>query len=180
MPQDLLQAPTTPLFRNAMAQVPAAVHVVTTHGPAGLHGTTATAFSSLSDDPPSVLVCINRQARLHDILRANGRFCVNQLSGGQAALAATFASSKTGAQERFDSTGPWDLLADVDGADHLAHPLAAARLACAVTAMIDGNTHSIFIGRVTGMLLADAADALAYHRRAFLPIGTVADAMAPQ
>ncbi|EGD60429.1 4-hydroxyphenylacetate 3-monooxygenase, reductase subunit [Novosphingobium nitrogenifigens DSM 19370] len=171
MAHDFPKEASTQLFRDAMAQLPAAVHVVTTMGKAGLHGTTVTAFSSLSDEPPSVLVCVNRKSRIHDVLRDNGCFCVNQLSGGQDAVAAAFANSALGVEDRFDKTGPWHEWTDPLGATHRAHPEAAGSLTCELVSILDGYSHSIFIGRVTGIALRDGASALAYYRRGFEKIG---------
>src|SRR5947207_2348847 len=64
-------------FREAMSRLGAAVHVVTTDGPAGKTGFTATAVVSVSDDPATLLVCLNRTATSMPILRENGVFCVN-------------------------------------------------------------------------------------------------------
>jgi flavin reductase len=55
-----------------MAALGGTVTIITTDGPAGRHGMTATAVCSLSDAPPSLLVCLNRSARMHDVLAANG------------------------------------------------------------------------------------------------------------
>ncbi|RYY93418.1 MAG: hypothetical protein EOO24_26860, partial [Comamonadaceae bacterium] len=82
--------PTREAFRDAMAQVGAAVHVVTTDGPAGRAGFTASAVCSLSDTPPMVLVCLNRQASVHDAFDRNGVLCVNTLAAGHESLAMLF------------------------------------------------------------------------------------------
>lgn len=159
--------PTT-LFREAMARLPAAVHVITTKGPAGTHGTTATALTSLSDAPPSLLVCINRQARLHDILHENGSFCANLLAGPQADVAAAFANGALDPAARFAATGPWGETV-LDGHCYLGHPGAQSRLACRVERAIAHATHTLFIGAVVAIELAEpgAEPALLYHRRAF-------------
>ena len=68
-------------FRNAMAQLPAAVNIITTNGPGGRCGITASAVCSVTDSPPTVLVCVNRNSATHDVFRTNGRLCVNVLCG---------------------------------------------------------------------------------------------------
>jgi hypothetical protein len=68
-----------PQFREAMSRLGAAVHVVTTAGPAGKTGFTATAVCSVSDAPPTLLVCLHRRNHTGPILRENKVFCVNTL-----------------------------------------------------------------------------------------------------
>ena len=65
------------LFREAMSRLGAAVHVVTTAGPGGMTGFTATAVCSVSDAPPTMLVCINRKSSGAPALHENKVFCVN-------------------------------------------------------------------------------------------------------
>ena len=70
-------------FREAMAQLGAAVHVVTTNGPAGRGGVTATAVVSVSDQPATLLVCLNRRSQIAPILGENHVLCVNTLRAGR-------------------------------------------------------------------------------------------------
>src|SRR4249919_3577869 len=96
-----------PAFREAMSRLGAAVHVVTTAGPGGKTGFTATAVCSVSDAPPTLLVCLNRGATSMPILRGNGVFCVNTLRAGDELIADTFAGrTKVAREARFD-TGQW-------------------------------------------------------------------------
>src|SRR6266850_2849857 len=83
-------------FREAMSRLGAAVHVVTTAGPAGKTGFTATAVCSVSDAPPTLLVCLNRKSAGGPMMRENGVFCVNTLGADAEALADMFAG-RTGA-----------------------------------------------------------------------------------
>ena len=66
-------------FREAMSRLGAAVHIITTAGPAGKSGFTATAVCSVSDQPATLLVCLNRGSSSAPILTQNGVFCVNTL-----------------------------------------------------------------------------------------------------
>src|SRR5436305_12715569 len=77
-------------FREAMAQLGAAVHVVTTAGPAGTAGFTATAVCSVSDQPATLLVCVNRRRQVTPILDTNRVLCVNTLRAGRATVADGF------------------------------------------------------------------------------------------
>src|SRR5712664_4015072 len=69
------------MFREGMSQLGSAVNVVTTDGPGGKAGFTATAVCSVSDSPPTLLVCLNRKSTSGPILQTNQVFCVNTLSG---------------------------------------------------------------------------------------------------
>ena len=63
-------------FRDAMSSLSAAVNVVTTEGEAGRCGITATAVCSVTDTPPSVMVCINANSAMNPVFQGNGRLCV--------------------------------------------------------------------------------------------------------
>src|SRR5580700_11734013 len=95
------------VFREAMSRLGAAVHVVTTAGPAGKAGFTATAVCSVSDQPAMLLVCLNRRSNSAPLLAQNGVFCVNTLGADEEKLADLFAG-KSGVhlEERF-SVGEW-------------------------------------------------------------------------
>jgi flavin reductase len=94
-------------FLSAMRQVASGVTVVTTDGISGLAGLTVSAMCSLSADPPSLLICINRQSRAMEILRRNGVFCVNVLAVEQVEVARVFSrSSCEPGTDRFASV-PW-------------------------------------------------------------------------
>src|SRR5262249_47069152 len=79
------------LFREAMSRLGAAVHVVTTAGPGGKSGATATAVCSVSDAPPTLLICLNRRSQTNPVVTENGVFCVNTLGAGHADIANIFA-----------------------------------------------------------------------------------------
>jgi flavin reductase len=83
-------------FRNAMARVCAPVSIITTDGPAGRGGFTATAMCSVTDDPPTLLVCMNARSSQVEVFTKNGRFCVNVLSAEHQDLAAGFAGGRHG------------------------------------------------------------------------------------
>ena len=71
------------LFREAMSCVASAVSVVTTDGAFGCAGMTVSSMCSVSDDPPSVLVCLNKVSPVSEIVRTNGTMCVNVLRDNQ-------------------------------------------------------------------------------------------------
>ena len=150
-------------FRAAMATLGGTVSVITTDGPSGRHGMTATAVCAVSDDPASLLICVNRSARLHEVLAANGVFCVNILAAGQDAISQAFSDRSLSMDERFGSVGP---LIDLEpGVPALAD--AQAALACRVTMVIEAGTHSVFIGHVTRIHQGSGHGALVYYGRRY-------------
>src|SRR5215218_10270495 len=78
-------------FREAMSRLGAAVHVITTAGPAGKTGATATAACSVTDAPPTLLMCLNRGSQTYPVVMVNGVFCVNTLGASEAEIANLFA-----------------------------------------------------------------------------------------
>src|SRR5258705_7996260 len=84
-------------FREAMSRLGAAVHVIATAGPGGKTGATATAVCSVSDAPPTVLMCLNRRSQTNPVVTENGVFCVNTLGHAHAEIADIFAG-RTGVQ----------------------------------------------------------------------------------
>ena len=95
-----------------MSRLGAAVHVITTAGPGGKTGATATAVCSVSDAPPTLLMCLNRRSQTNPVVLENGVFCVNTLGAGEAEIADIFAG-RTGVMgsDRFNK-GEWTTLLD--------------------------------------------------------------------
>ncbi|VEC57435.1 Predicted flavin reductase RutF in novel pyrimidine catabolism pathway [Klebsiella aerogenes] len=77
-------------FRDAMAHVGAAVNIITTDGPAGRAGFTASAVCSVTDTPPTLLVCLNRSASVWPVFSEHHTLCVNTLAAGQETLSTLF------------------------------------------------------------------------------------------
>src|SRR3954453_752513 len=84
------------LFREAMSRLGAAVHVITTAGPGGKAGATATAVCSVSDAPPTLLMCLNRRSQTNPAVVENGVFCVNTLGDGGAEIEHAVAGGTGG------------------------------------------------------------------------------------
>lgn len=166
-------APSDPVsreaFRNAMARLGAAVSIVTTDGPAGRHGLTASAVCSVTDTPPTLLVCVNRQAGAHDPIARNGVLCINVLGPDHEALAVRFGRPGMTAAERFASAG-WERR--VTGA--LVLPDAAVALDCRVTGHQVVGTHTVFFAEVADITLAGTAAGLVYFDRLFHALGRTA------
>jgi flavin reductase len=151
------------LFREAMSRLGAAVHVVTTAGPGGKTGFTATAVCSVSDQPATVLVCLNRGSNSTAILRENGVLCVNTLRAGEESIADIFAGrTKVAREERFAS-GEWITLAT--GSPVLTTAVVA--FDCRVIEIKAVASHDIYFGAVAAIRSGAAGPALVYHDRAY-------------
>jgi flavin reductase (DIM6/NTAB) family NADH-FMN oxidoreductase RutF len=144
-----------------MRRYAATVTIITAADGTRRHGMTATSVTSLSLDPPSLLVCVNRDTLLHDILLTGRRFCVNVLSQEQAALSAAFSGALP-PEQRF-ALGAWEQSAD--GIDFLID--SQARVFCRKSAMMPFGTHSIVIGEVDDIGIRDASQPLLYRDAAY-------------
>jgi flavin reductase len=144
-------------FRFAMRRVASTVAIVSAQRDGERHGTTATSVTSISMDPPSVLVCFNQASRLHDFLHSQDRFCVNVLHTANLDIAKMFSSNAT-AGERF-ATGDWRT--DAAGIPYLAD--AQANLFCQKEQEIIYGSHTIFIGRVLQALMREDVSPLLYR-----------------
>lgn len=128
-------------FRRALGHFAASVTVVTSKlADDELGGLTVTAFSSLSLDPPLVLVCIDKRARIHDRLKKGGNFAVNFLAEDQEVVSRRFASSEP---DPFRETG-YSLGAT--GAPVLHGAIAAVE--CRIVNLLPGGDHTIVVGEV--------------------------------
>ncbi|MDH2414360.1 flavin reductase [Nocardioides sp. CER19] len=159
--------PTQERFRSAMANLSAGVNVVTTDGPAGRAGITVSAVCSVSDDPPTMLVCINRSSRSHGAFEVNGRLCINVLGGRHEDVALLFAGA-TGVSgaDRFDA-GEWDYAS----ADVPVLVGSAASVIGRVTEISGQGSHSVMFVEVERIIMNEEAGGLVYFRRQFHRIG---------
>ena len=150
-------------FREAMSRVAAAVHIVTTGGPAGLAGITATSVASITIEPPMMLVCMNKTSPSAARVIENGVFCINTLTGSHEALANVFAG-RTGhhLDERF-TCAEWTKL--VTGAPVLTR--AAAVFDCRLTEFKDVMTHFVMFGAVEAVEYSQGDCNLTYAHRKY-------------
>lgn len=148
-------------FREAMSRLGASVNLVTTDGPAGRGGLTVSAVCSVTDSPPTIVVCINRANRSHDVVRDNGVLCVNILAGRHEALSKAFASSRVSSEDRFGS-GEWATLAT--GSPVLTD--APTALDCRIVCRLEVGTHTMFICEVEQIRVREAEN-LVYFNRTF-------------
>lgn len=143
-------------FRQVLAHFASGVTIVTTcDGEQRPTGLTASAFCSVSLDPPLILICVDHKSQSYPHLRESGRFAINILHQGHEQLSRRFASSRL---DKFDGV-PFTL-------GTLGVPLIDAALAyleCrTVSAHVEGD-HTIFVGRVEAVGVGEG-DPLLYYR----------------
>jgi len=147
-------------FRSTMGAFATGVTVVTTVGHDELYGMTVNAFSSVSLDPPLVLICVNKSSRGHQLIRRSAVLSVNVLAAGQTDLARRFAAR--------DRPRGWQALAGVPfGRGANGCPViegAAAHIDCEARRMYAAGDHVIVVGAVIGMSNEPDAVPLLFHR----------------
>lgn len=149
-------------YIDAVAQHVSSVCVITTLIDGQRYGLTATAVSSVSAEPPRLLVCINKSGMTHDKIIAAGHFCVNVLAEHQDVVAMVFAGMGGARDDRF-ATGEWTTLKT--GAPALNG--AAAVFDCTLGETSDQSTHSVLFGDVVAASHIKGQDTLLYGVRRF-------------
>lgn len=150
-------------FIAAMRSVASSVTVVTTDGVAGRHGGTVSAFSSVSADPPTVLVCLFAESRIARAVTENGAFCVNVLSETDTYVADRFAGRHDHwVEDRFSGIecyGEPGMSPLIDG---------ASAFRCVTQQTIRSGSHLIVLGHVQYALASNASPLTyrdgGYHR----------------
>jgi len=145
-------------FRYAMRRLAATVTLVTTSDADGQrYGMLATSVTSVTMEPPMLLVCVSRTAHVHAALMARKRMCINVLLDEQAELVQTFSSSLPH-DERF---------ANANCQNHTAFDLpylrdAQALFFCEVDQVVEAGTHSVVLARVLESRAIDAVRPMVY------------------
>ncbi|MDP8079368.1 flavin reductase [Phocoenobacter skyensis] len=147
-------------FRNAMANLPSPVSIVTTEGKAGKVGLTVSAVCSVSDNPATLLFCINQSSGTHTVFKQNGTACVNVLSASQQELAEHFANMLDSTMEqRFE----WDIW---KATEQPALKEAVSTLQGKIINTYEVGTHTVFILQLTDIDTQED-DVLTYFNRGF-------------
>ncbi len=148
-------------FRAAMADLPAAVSIVTTVAEDGTpHGATVSAVSSLSMTPPLVLVCLDAASDTLAALTVGRGFLIHVTADGQQETAMAFAEK---GPEKFENTH-WTL--SDSGQPRLAD--SSMVLDCVVSDLLPGGDHTIVIGHINGIEHFEKRRPIIYHRRRML------------
>lgn len=146
-------------FRDAVGGFATGVNVITTQGEDHAYGMTASAFSSVSLDPPMILICIGSSATGSEMVRGNRVFAVNILSAEQEPLSRYFASKDR--PRGLDAFRAVPHRQEITGSPILEG--AAGYLDCAVHAEHEAGDHLIFIGEVLALGSDAGAQPLLFH-----------------
>ena len=151
-------------FRNAMSKLAAAVNIVTTQGEAGTCGITATAVCSITDTPPTVLVCVNRNSQMNTVFKQNKQVCINVLSVEQQELACHFAGMRESSMEERFNMEIWQEKHEPHHAPALIGSLV--NLHGTITTIHEVGTHSLFFVTLDKIDVYDG-NGLIYFNRGF-------------
>jgi len=150
-------------FRDGMSLVATPVHLITTDGAAGLGGCTASAVTSVTAEPPTLMVCLNESSSAAGLIQGNGCFNVNTLAADDEDLSEVFAGrAGVSGAERF-RFGSW--LNDEGECPILLSALAVFR--CRVAEVRKVSTHYLIMGEIFDVRQGRVRDALVYHNRSY-------------
>ncbi|WP_407729078.1 flavin reductase family protein [Pseudomonas helleri] len=153
-------------FKSAMGRFASSITLITTLDDAGQpHGLAATAFSSVSMDPASALICVNRSASASPIIKHSGLFCVNMLQSHHEPICKIF--SQPDLRERRFVEGDWRT--GVHGIRYLAD--AQASIFCEVVQEIEHGTHTVIIGNVIHVITQALDEPLLYMGGRYRELG---------
>jgi flavin reductase (DIM6/NTAB) family NADH-FMN oxidoreductase RutF len=131
-------------FKGGMQLLASSVTVITSEFEGTRRGMTATAVCSLAASPPSIILCVNQNARTYDHLMKSGKFCINVLSAEQQDIAEIFATSKGDSGDKFTSSGTWSS----SESDQPMLNGCLVNFVCEIDRCIPANTHMVVIGLV--------------------------------
>jgi flavin reductase (DIM6/NTAB) family NADH-FMN oxidoreductase RutF len=146
------------LFKQVLRQWASGITVITTLSGEKWIGVTASAFNSVSADPPLILVCLSRKLYTHRMIEDAGVFAVNILSAKQIEIGKTFAGMYPNVQDRFAGL---NCTTAVTGCPIL--PATAGWLDCHVHHAYSGGDHTIFVGEVAAASASENVEPLVYH-----------------
>lgn len=141
-------------FKQAMRRLATTIALVTTGRDENWSGMAATAVTSVTSDPPTILVAVNRTASMSPLLHNEQRFCVNLLAERHKDLVGVFSGQKKG-MARFES-GEW--ITSSEGLPVLKD--AVASLICTTQMTLGVATHTLFIGQVQSIVNHPSIDPL--------------------
>ncbi len=149
-------------LRTAMRAWASGVTIVTATSGGEQHGMTVSSFTSISVDPPQIIISLQTASRTHDVVAKAGAFGVTILSAGQQELAERFASHQISMSERLEGLDTETLLT---GAPFIKGGLAY--LDCRVTQSTPSGANTLFIAEVVAVREDDHAAPLVYHDRSY-------------
>ena len=147
--------PVNKKFLRAMRGITSTVTVISAKDGENKQAMTATSVASLSLDPPTMLICINHEASIHDVIKKGLGFCINILSVGQEDL-ADICSIKEKEVERF-LEGNWS---ESDGIPY--NKDSQSNMFCNCIKAIEHTTHTIYLGEIIKVLNQSSFNPLLY------------------
>ena len=147
--------PVNKEFLRAMRGITSTVTVISAKDGENKQAMTATSVASLSLDPPTMLICINHEASIHDVIKKGLGFCINILSVGQEDL-ADICSIKEKEAERF-LEGNWS---ESDGIPY--NKDSQSNMFCNCIKAIEHTTHTIYLGEIIKVLNQSSFNPLLY------------------
>jgi cob(II)yrinic acid a,c-diamide reductase len=151
------------LYRDAMARYAGHVQLVTTVLDGERRGVAVTAACSVSDSPPTVLVCLNHNNEKNKLFFDSGIFALNSLAGQHQRLSHAFSGLEKLPMDARFAMGSWDSM--VTGAPALID--AVATYDCRIVKLVPHASHTIMIGEVAALRLGGQFPALVYMDRAY-------------
>ena len=159
-------------FRSAMRRLPGGVSVITVGRGKDITGMTVTSVSSLSVDPATLIVSINRASSSWPLLKQYGFFGVNVLNADQLDIAERFTGKDgTKGVDRFNGA---EWITRASGVPLLVGALAA--IDCEAEDIVERHSHAVVIGRVLDLQLSTPTAALAYWQGQYVAIDQNEDA----
>ena len=148
-------------FRAALGRFASGITIMSTLQDGVAHAMTASAFTSVSLDPPLVLVCVDKGVRMHAAVQDCGYWAMSVLAGDQRSIADRFARSGRDLYSQFDGIGT--AAGPKTGCSLIAGALSW--LECRTWATYEGGDHTIVVGEVLSLGLGEPADpsALIYY-----------------
>lgn len=162
---DVLEHVSPEDFKEGMAVLAGAVNIVTTQGPGGRAGLTASAVCSVTAEPPTLLVCVNKGSSAAPAFMANDAVCVNTVGPAHQDLAMLFGG-KTPMDERFEKA---DWTTGTTGAPILSG--AVVSFDCKVTSRNVVGSHEVLFCEILDIARTPDTPALAYFARKFHELG---------
>ena len=149
-------------FLASMRGITSTVCVISAKSSNEKHAMTAISVTSLSIDPPSMLVCINKEASIHSLISKDSSFCINTLSSNQKDIAEICGNNEVDGALRFKSDD-WE-----QEGNFVYNKESLSVLFCECTDLVDHSSHTIVIGRVSKILNNDGKEALLYGQGKYL------------
>ena len=148
-------------FLIAMRGITSTVNVISAKLNDERHAMTATSVASLSLNPPAMIVCINKEAAIHNIIQEKATFCINVLSNLQKELSDVCSNFEEG-ESRFEDEG-W-----IDETELVYNSNSLSNIICSCTRAVDYSTHSVFFGEVIRVINNNQNKVLLYASGGYL------------